>query len=398
MNDAKVMESPAKRVRQTVNGDYDVIVIGAGMSGLYLIHRLRELGLHFRVFDNGSDLGGTWYWNRYPGARFDSESWSYGFAFSKEVLEEWNWREHFSAQPDTLAYMQFVAAKFDMRRDIQFNSELKAAYWDEDARLWRLTFDVNGKSETYTSNLFIPALGPLSAHVMPVIEGVGSFEGPAFHTARWPKEPIDFSDKRVGIIGTGATAIQAITEIAKTVKHLTVFQRRPNWCKPLRNKKISKAEMEEIKQRYDEIFRKCQESATCFLHTPDKRNTFDATPEEREAFWEHQYNEPGFSMWVGGFKDMMTNRMANQAVSEFVANKIRERVNDPKVAELLVPDDHGFGTRRVPQESGYYEVYNQDNVELVSILNNPIEEITETGLRTAERRPHPHHLEHPPRA
>jgi cation diffusion facilitator CzcD-associated flavoprotein CzcO len=195
---------------------------------------------------------------------------------------------------------------------------------------------------------------------------------------------VTFEGKRVAVIGTGATGVQAITEIAKTAEHLTVFQRRPNWCKPLRNKPISKAEMEEIRQQYPEIFRKCQESATCFLHTPDSRNTFDVSPEEREAFWEHQYNEPGFSMWVGGFKDMMTNSAANQAVSEFVAEKIRQRVNDPEVAELLIPDDHGFGTRRVPQESGYYEVYNQDNVELVSILKTPIEEITEKGLRTSE--------------
>ena len=221
--------------------------------------------------------------------------------------------------------------------------------------------------------------------MFPRIKGRDAYKGEAYHTGLWPKHYVTFEGKRVAVIGTGATGVQAITEIAKTAKHLTVFQRRPNWCKPLRNKQISKPEMDEIRQRYDEIFRKCQESATCFLHTPDHRNTFDATPEEREAFWEHQYNEPGFSMWVGGFRDMMTNRMANQAVSEFVANKSRERVKDPKVAELLVPKEHGFGTSRVPQESGYYEVYNQDNVELVSILENPIEEITETGLRTAER-------------
>ena len=229
------------------------------------------------------------------------------------------------------------------------------------------------------------AVGPLSAPVFPRIPGRDTYKGEAYHTGLWPKHDVTFEGKRVAVIGTGATGVQAITEIAKTAKHLTVFQRRPNWCKPLRNKPISKAEMEDIKQQYDEIFRKCQESATCFLHSPDKRNTFDVSPEEREAFWEHQYNEPGFSMWVGGFRDMMTNSAANQAVSEFVAAKIRQRVNDPEVAELLIPDDHGFGTRRVPQESGYYEVYNQDNVDLVSILKTPIEEITEKGLRTSDR-------------
>ena len=221
--------------------------------------------------------------------------------------------------------------------------------------------------EEFTCRFLITAIGPLSAPTFPAIEGRDSFEGEAYHTGLWPKEEVTFEGKRVAVIGTGATAVQAITEIAKTAETLTVFQRRPNWCKPLRNKPISKSEMDKIRTQYPDIFRKCQESATCFLHTPDLRNTFDVPPEEREAFWEHQYNEPGFSMWVGGFKDMMINREANDEVSKFVAKKIRERVNDPKVADLLIPTDHGFGTRRVPQESGYYEVYNQPNVELVPI-------------------------------
>ena len=372
-----------KHVRQ---GDYDVIVIGAGMSGLYLIHKLRQIaGLRFRVFDNGTDLGGTWYWNRYPGARFDSESWSYGFAFSEEVLQEWNWREHFSAQPDTLAYMQFVAEKFDMRREIQFSSELTRAVWQEDERLWHLTFDVDGKTEEYTANLFIPALGPLSAHVMPVIEGVGTFEGPAFHTARWPKEPIDFSDKRVGIIGTGATAIQAITEIAKTVKHLTVFQRHPNWAAPLHNREITPAERADIKSRYAEIYEHCRNTATCFVHNADPRKALDLTPEEREAFWEQRYSEPGFGIWVGNFSDVLINKEANKLLSDFMEKKTRERVKDQRIADKLIPKNHGFGTRRVPLESGYFEVYNQENVLLVDVTDTPIERIAPEGVQCSDR-------------
>ena len=370
---------------QAQTTDHDVIVIGAGMSGLYLIHRLRRLGVRFRVFDNGSDVGGTWYWNRYPGARFDSESWSYGFAFSEEVLQEWNWREHFSAQPDTLAYMEYVADKFDMRRDIQFDSELKAAYWDDDARLWRLTFDVNGKSEVYTTRLFVPALGPLSAHVMPVIEGRDTFEGPAFHTARWPKEPIDFSDKRVGIIGTGATAIQAITEIAKTAKHLTVFQRNPNWAAPLHNREITPEEQADIKNRYKEIYERCRETVSCFIHTPDPRKALETPPAEREAFWEKLYSEPGFGIWMGNFSDILVNEQANKLMTAFAAKKIRQRVKDPKTAELLTPKNHGFGTRRLPLESGYYEVYNQDNVLLVDLNATPIERITPKGVKCADQ-------------
>ncbi len=368
--------------RSAARLDYDTIIIGAGLSGMYQLYRLRNQGQKVRVFEMGTGVGGTWYWNRYPGARFDSESYSYGYSWSQEVLDEWDWTEHFAPQPETERYCNFVADKFDLRKDIQFSARVKAAHYQEGSRSWKITLD---DDSVHTSRWLVTAVGPLSAPVFPRVPGRDTYKGEAYHTGLWPKHDVTFAGKRVAVIGTGATGVQAITEIAKTAKHLTVFQRRPNWCKPLRNKPISKAEMEDIKQQYDEIFRKCQESATCFLHSPDKRNTFDVSPEEREAFWEHQYNEPGFSMWVGGFKDMMTNSAANQAVSEFVAAKIRQRVNDPEVAELLIPDDHGFGTRRVPQESGYYEVYNQDNVDLVSILKTPIEEITEKGLRTSER-------------
>ncbi len=363
--------------------DFDAIIIGAGISGLYQLLRLRDhLGMNVQVFEMGSGVGGTWYWNRYPGARFDSESYSYGFSFSQELLDEWDWTEHFSPQPETERYLNYVTDKFDLRRNIRFSAKVKAAHYQDATRSWKVTLE---SGENFTARLLITAVGPLSAPTFPKVEGRESFQGEAYHTGLWPKHEVTFEGKRVAVIGTGATGVQAITEIAKTAKHLTVFQRRPNWCKPLRNKPISKEEMEEIRQQYPEIFRKCQESATCFLHTPDRRNTFDVPKEEREAFWEHQYNEPGFSMWVGGFRDMMTNRDANDEVSEFVAKKIRERVKDPRVADLLIPTDHGFGTRRVPQESGYYEVFNQDNVELVSILDDPITRITPTGLEQADR-------------
>jgi cation diffusion facilitator CzcD-associated flavoprotein CzcO len=362
--------------------DFDAIIIGAGISGLYQLLRLRDhLGMNVQVFEMGSGVGGTWYWNRYPGARFDSESYFYGFSFSQELLDEWDWTEHFSPQPETERYLNYVADKFDLRRNIRCSAKVTAAHYQDETRSWKVTLE---SGESFTSRLLITAVGPLSAPTFPKVEGRESFRGEAYHTGLWPKHEVTFEGKRVAVIGTGATGVQAITEIAKTAEHLTVFQRRPNWCKPLRNKPISKAEMEEIRQQYPEIFRKCQESATCFLHTPDRRNTFDVPKEEREAFWEHQYNEPGFSMWVGGFRDMMTNRDANDEVSEFVAKKIRERVKDPRVADLLIPTDHGFGTRRVPQESGYYEVFNQDNVDLVSILDNPIKRITETGLELAD--------------
>ncbi|MEC8203481.1 MAG: NAD(P)/FAD-dependent oxidoreductase, partial [Pseudomonadota bacterium] len=210
-------------------------------------------------------------------------------------------------------------------------------------------------------------------------------KGEAYHTGLWPKENVSFEGKRVAVIGTGATGIQTIQEVAKTVGHMTVFQRRPNWTTPLQNRKIGKAEMQEIRENYDEIFRRCAESSSCFLHTPDPRKTFDVPEDERRAFWNQQFNAPGFAMWIGGFSDMLMDRAANDAVSEFVAEKIRERVDDRKVAEMLTPKDHGFGTRRVPQETFYYEAFNQPNVELVSILETPIERITETGIETSDR-------------
>ena len=358
---------------------YDAVIIGAGISGMYQLVRLRELGMRVKVFEAGSDVGGTWYWNRYPGARFDSESWSYGFFFDEDLLQEWDWPEHFAAQPDTLRYLNHVADRFDLRRDMQFDSRLAAARFDEDADQWLLTFE-NGEQARGT--LLITGLGPLSAHTMPNIPGVESYEGPAYHTARWPHEPVDLKGKRVGIIGTGATAIQTIQTIAKDVGHLTVFQRTPNWAAPLNNSKITPEEQVAIKKRFPEIHARCRETTTCFIHNPDPRKALDLSPEEREAFWEKLYSEPGFGIWMGNFSDVLINEEANKLATEFAAKKIRERVKDPKVADLLTPKNHGFGTRRLPLESGYYEVFNQDNVLLVDINEAPIERITPKGLRT----------------
>ena len=361
--------------------DFDAIIIGAGISGLYQLLKLRELGLRVKVFEAGTGVGGTWYWNRYPGARFDSESWSYGYSFSKELLQEWDWTEHFSPQPETLKYLNFVADKFDLRRDIQFKSRVTAAHYKQATRSWELTLEDGSR---HTTRFLITAIGPLSTPTMPRIEGVGSFKGEAYHTAQWPHRPVSFEGKRVGIIGTGATAVQTIQEVAKTVGHLTVFQRTPNWCAPLHNAKIGAEEMREIKTRYDEIFARCQETNACFIHTPDPRGTFEVSDEEREAAFERLYNTPGFGIWQGNFKDILTDRRANAAISEFVARKIRERVRDPAVAEKLIPKNHGFGTRRVPLETKYYEAYNQPNVTLVDIKETPIERITEKGIKTSD--------------
>ena len=361
--------------------DFDAIVIGAGVSGLYQLYRLRELGLKVRVFETGAGVGGTWYWNRYPGARFNSESWTYGYSFSQQLLEEWDWQEHFAAQPETERYLNYVADKFDLRRDIQFNSRVAAAHYCEETRSWDITLE---DGRRYNTRFLITAVGVLSAPTMPRIPGVESFRGQSCHTHYWPNEPVKFEGKRVAVIGTGATGVQTITEVAKTAGHLTVFQRTPQWSAPLHNAKISEEEMRRIRANYPEIFARCQQTYGCFIHATDPRATHEVTQEEREAFWEKLYSEPGFGIWMGNFRDILVDRQANALISDFVARKIRERVKDPIVAEKLIPKNHGFGTRRVPLESGYFEVYNQPNVKLVDITETPIERITPTGIKTSD--------------
>ncbi|MBV9553247.1 MAG: NAD(P)/FAD-dependent oxidoreductase, partial [Alphaproteobacteria bacterium] len=257
-----------------------------------------------------------------------------------------------------------------------------AAHYCEDTRSWDVVLE---DGRRYTTRLLIPAVGVLSAPTMPKIPGIESFQGQACHTHFWPKEGVDFAGKRVAVIGTGATAIQAITEIAKTVGQLTVFQRTPNWAAPLHNGPISRDEMADIRSRYPEIFETCANTVGCFIHQPDPRSAVEVPEAGREAFWEKLYSEPGFGIWMGNFRDIFINHQSNALISDFIARKIRQRVKDPAVAEKLIPKNHGFGTRRVPLESGYYEVYNQPNVTLVDINETPIERVTPRGIKTAER-------------
>ncbi len=313
--------SQTERPQTTAVPEYDAIIIGAGMSGLYQLYRLREQGLRVRVLEAGTEVGGTWYWNRYPGARFDSESYFYGYSFSKELLEEWDWSEHFAGQPETLCYLRYVADKFDLRRDIQFRSRVTAAIYQEDTQSWTITLE-DGAS--FRARFLITAIGPLSTPTLPRIEGRDSFKGQSFHTARWPHEPVDFAGKRVAVIGTGATGVQTIQTIAGQVGHLTVFQRTPNWCAPLHNGKIDADTQQKIKAGYPEMFARCQETFACFLHTPDPRGAFEVSDEEREAFYEKLYGERGFGIWQGNFRDILIDRRANATISDFVARRWRK--------------------------------------------------------------------------
>ena len=361
--------------------EFDAIIIGSGVTGLYSLYRMRQLGFSVRAFDDASGVGGTWYWNRYPGCRFDSESYSYGYSFSEELLQEWDWKEHYSAQPETERYLNYVADKFDLRRDIQFNSRVVSATYDEEGSRWEICL---ADGSLARGRFLITSVGSFSAGYVPDFEGIDSFKGVSCHTRAWPKEGVDLAGKRVGVIGTGATGVQLLTEIAKEVSHLTVFQRTANYCAPLRNGLIDDETQKKIKSSYPEIFRVCMETPGSFMHEPDKRSAMDVSQEERLEQYERLWTEPGFKKWLSNFYDVMLPGKSNEDYAEFVRNKIRERVHDPVVAEMLVPKDHMFGSKRLPCESGYYEVYNQDNVLLVDVREAPIEQITPKGVKTRD--------------
>ena len=366
----------------TTKLDHEVIVIGAGVAGIYQMKRLVDLGVDATVLESAADLGGTWYGNRYPGARFDSESYTYGYSFSKELLDEWHWKERFSSQPENLRYLNHVADKFDLRKHMQFNCTVTAAHFDETNTLWRLQVD-DGRE--LTCRFLIMALGLLSMPTTPRYDGMDTFKGQSFHTFHWPHQPIEIAGKKVAVIGTGATGIQVIAEIADKVGELTVFQRRPNWSAPLNNAPISEDEMADIRSRYDDIFATCARTPGGFEHEPDRSGFYEVSREERVALWDRLYDEPGFGIWLRNYREIFTDEEANAEFSAYIADRIRQRVKDPAVAEKLIPRDHGFGVQRVPLETRYFEVYNRDNVHLVDLSETPIERVTETGIRTSER-------------
>ena len=362
--------------------DYEAVVIGAGVAGIYQIKKLADLGLRCTLLEADEDLGGTWYRNRYPGARFDSESYTYGYSFSRELLDEWHWKERFSAQPENLRYLNFVADKFDLRRHMQFGARVASMVFDDDGCFWTLVLD---DGRRLTSRFVIAGLGLLSIPTPPRLPGMESFGGESWHTYHWPKEPVVLDGKRVAVIGTGATGIQVIAEIADQVGALTVFQRRPNWSAPLNNSPISAAEMDEIRARYDEIFDACSRTPGGFEHEPDRRGFWNVSAEERRALWDDLYDQPGFGIWLRNFSEIFIDQDANDEFSNYVAERIRQRVDDPAVADKLIPTDHGFGMQRVPLETNYFEVYNRANVELIDVSATPIDCVTPAGIQTTTR-------------
>jgi cation diffusion facilitator CzcD-associated flavoprotein CzcO len=362
--------------------EVDAVVVGAGFSGLYALYKLRDvIGMSVQVYETGDGVGGTWYWNRYPGARCDSESFYYCFSFSEELAQEWEWSGRYPEQPEIERYLNHVADRFDLRRDIQLSTRVTAAHFDDATNRWEITTE---HGDHVSARYFVTAVGCLSATNLPDIPGLDSFAGPVVHTSKWPRDGVDLKGRRVGLIGTGSSGIQATPLIAADAAHLTVFQRTPNFSIPARHMPFDPAHQAEIKGNYAAIFQRTKESPAGFPYYPIDRRTMDATPEERQEILDGLWQEGGFKFLWGGFSDLLRDPEANEIASEYIRNKIRETVKDPVTAELLCPKDYPYGAKRPPIDTDYYETFNRDNVSLVDIRTAPIQEITPNGLRTTE--------------
>ena len=373
MSDVKSHEIP-----QTL----DAIVVGGGLGGLYALHRLRKLGLKAFAFEAGSGVGGTWFWNRYPGARCDVESLEYSYAFDDTLQQEWTWPERYGTQPEILRYINHVADRFDLWRDIQLNTRVTAASFDPARGLWTVRTD---KGDVVSAPFCIMATGNLSTPRVPDFKGIHDFKGKWYHTGLYPHEGVDFTGLRVGVIGTGSSGVQMIPLIAQQARHLHVFQRTANFSLPARNGPMSPEA--ERAHKADYPARRAAAYETPFGiagFPPPVKSALDATPEEREAAYEAKWSEGGSISFLYAYNDLLVNKAANDTASEFVRNKIRSIVRDPAAAELLAPKDHPIGTKRLCLDTNYYETYNRSNVTLVDARSTPIQEITETGVRTTD--------------
>ena len=369
----------------TENGNpthFDAIVVGAGFGGLSMLHELRNMDLNVKVLESAEDVGGTWYWNRYPGARTDSESWYYStYSFAKEIKDEWNWSERYPAQPEVLRYLQFVTDRLDLRKDIQFNTHVEHATYDEPSGQWFVT---TRDGSNYTARYFILAVGIVSHPYVPPFPGLDKFQGEHYVTSRWPHEPVDLAGKRVVVIGTGATSVQLLPIIAHTVEHVTVLQRTPNYVLPARNYALTGEQQHAIRRDHAEIFDNARNHFFGMPFTTAERSADEVPSQDWHRVLDGGWEVGGFRYLFETFNDILVNEKSNELAAEFIRNKIRAVVKDPKTAELLCPKNYPLGGKRPPLGHLYYETFNRDNVELVDVSETPIEEITANGLRVGD--------------
>ncbi|WGX96670.1 NAD(P)/FAD-dependent oxidoreductase [Nocardioides sp. L-11A] len=362
----------------------DVVIVGAGMAGLYSAFLLRAKGLSVRVLEAGSGVGGTWFWNRYPGARCDIDSVDYSYSFSSELENEWDWKERYASQPELEAYFNHVADRFELRELIDFDTQVRSAVFDEAEHEWT----VGTGDDTYRARFVVMATGPLSQPYRPDLPGLDDFVGRVLHSAQWPEEPVDFTGRRVGIIGTGSTGIQMIPLIARQAEHLHVFQRTPNYSVPARNCAMTSEQLAQVRATYRERRRLARESKAGFPpRTPEisARSALEVTEEQRREVYELMWEQGGGLAFRAAFADLSTSEDANETAAEFIRDKIRQTVTRPEVAELLVPHDHPYAAKRPPVDIEYYETFNRDDVSLIDVRADPIEAITADGLRTRDR-------------
>ena len=363
----------AKQQRETT---VDAVIVGAGFSGLYLLHRFRKLGLTTRVLERGGGVGGTWYWNRYPGARCDVESMQYSYSFDAELQQEWHWPEKFSAQPDILAYANHVADRFDLRKDIDFDVEVKAAHFNETTRRWRIETD---KKDKITAQFFVMATGCISTAQTPNIEGLDNYQGSTYHTGNWPHEKIDFTGQRIAVIGTGSSGIQAIPVLAEEAAHVTVFQRTPNYSIPSQNEPMTSDYEASWKEKYPTLREEMRYTGHGSIKDLNDKSAMSVDEEERQETYKKRWAIGGAG-FLTSFNDLLFSQESNDTASEFVRNQIRRIVKNPETAELLAPKTYPIGTKRICIDSGYFQTYNRENVDLVDISEKPIQRITREGL------------------
>jgi cyclohexanone monooxygenase len=360
---------------QRIPGRVDVVIVGAGFAGLYMLHRVRGLGMTGHILERADDVGGTWYWNRYPGARCDIESVDYSYSFDENLTREWRWTERYAAQPEILAYIGHAADRFDLRKDITFGATVRSTEWDDVANEWTVHCD---GGETVRAAYCVMATGCLSVVKQPDFPGLDDFAGERYHTGRWPHRPVDFTGKTVAVVGTGSSGIQVIPRIAAAAQHLYVLQRTPNYSMPAHNRPLAADEFEAAISTFAERRRICQHSDAGVPQPPPTQATFEASPEQRQRRYEEGWQRGGINALSAAFTDFFTDEAANVAAQDFARNKIRHIVHDPDTAELLCPRHH-IGTKRTCVDTGYFETYNRDNVELIDARAHPIQHITPTG-------------------